>query len=90
MVWIDGTYNMVAIQEQQKYGRSSGVEFGPVDSVKYAESFGATGLMIRSPEEIAPVMKRAMDASGPVVIGVPVDYRDNHMLFENVDTRAIH
>jgi acetolactate synthase-1/2/3 large subunit len=90
MVWIDGTYNMVAIQEQKKYGRSSGVAFGPVDPVKYAESFGATGLMIQSPEEIAPVMKRAMDTSGPVVIGVPVDYRDNHMLFENADTRAIH
>ncbi len=90
MVWIDGTYNMVAIQERQKYGRSSGVEFGPVDPVRFAESFGATGLMIRSPDEIAPVMKRAMDASGPVIVGVSVDYRDNHMLFENVDTRAIH
>jgi acetolactate synthase-1/2/3 large subunit len=90
MVWIDGTYNMVAIQEQQKYGRSSGIEFGPIDPVKYAESFGAMGLMIQSPEEIAPMMKRAMDASGPVVIGVPVDYRDNHILFENANPRAIH
>jgi acetolactate synthase I/II/III large subunit len=90
MVWIDGTYNMVAIQEQKKYGRSSGVEFGSVDPVKYAESFGAKGFMIKSPEDISPVVKRAMDASGPVVIGVPVDYRDNHLLFDNVDTRAIH
>ena len=48
------------------------------------------GLMIKSPEEIAPVMKRAREASGPVIIGVYVDYRDNRMLFENVDTRAIH
>jgi acetolactate synthase-1/2/3 large subunit len=90
MVWIDGTYNMVAIQERQKYGRSSGVEFGPVDPVKYAESFGATGLMIHSPDEIAPVLKQALDTSGPVVIGVPVDYSDNHTLFEKADTRAIH
>ena len=90
MVWIDGSYNMVAIQEEQKYGRSSGVNFGTVDPVKYAESFGAMGLMIQTPDEIAPVMKRAMDASGPVVIGVPVDYSDNHLLFESVDTRAIH
>jgi acetolactate synthase I/II/III large subunit len=90
MVWIDGSYDMVAIQEKEKYGRSSGVEFGPVDPVKYAEAFGATGLMIKSPEEIAPVMKRALDSSGPVIIGVHVDYRDNHTLFENVDARAIH
>lgn len=90
MVWIDGTYDMVAIQEREKYGRASGVEFGPVDPVKYAEAFGAMGMMIRSPDEIGPVMKRALDASGPVIIGVHVDYRDNHTLFENVDTRAIH
>ena len=90
MVWIDGTYDMVAIQEKEKYGRASGVDFGPVDPVKYAEAFGATGLMIRSPDEIGSMMKRALDASGPVVIGVHVDYRDNHTLFENADTRAIH
>jgi acetolactate synthase-1/2/3 large subunit len=90
MVWIDGSYNMVAIQEKQKYGRAFGVDFGPVDPVKYAEAFGAMGLTIHSPDQIGPVMKRALDASGPVVIGVHVDYRDNHTLFENVDTRAIH
>jgi acetolactate synthase-1/2/3 large subunit len=90
MVWIDGTYNMVAIQEKEKYGRASGIEFGPVDPVKYAEAFGAKGLMINSPDEIAPVMKCALDTSGPVIIGVHVDYSDNHTLFENADTRAIH
>ena len=31
MVWIDGTYDMVAVQEQSKYKRTSGVSFGPVD-----------------------------------------------------------
>ncbi len=90
MVWIDGTYDMVATQEREKYGRASGVEFGPVDPVKYAEAFGATGMMINAPDEIGAVMKRALDASGPVIIGVRVDYRDNHLLFENMDTRAIH
>jgi LacI family transcriptional regulator len=39
MVWIDGTYDMVAVQEVQKYGRKSGCDLGPVDSVKYAEAF---------------------------------------------------
>lgn len=81
---------MLQIQERQKYRRPSGVEFDPVDPVKYAEAFGAKGLMIKSPDEVAPVMKRALDMSGPVIIGVHVDYSDNHNLFENADTRAIH
>jgi acetolactate synthase I/II/III large subunit len=91
MVWIDGSYDMVGVQEKVKYGRTSGVDFGPVDVVKYAEAFGATGLMIRSPEEITPVLKRALDYhKGPVLIGVHVDYRDNHKLFEMVNEDRFH
>jgi hypothetical protein len=45
VVWIDGAYDMVATQEMLKYGRASGIAFGPVDLVKYAEAFGATGLI---------------------------------------------
>jgi acetolactate synthase I/II/III large subunit len=90
MIWIDGTYDMVAVQEEQKYGRPSGTKFGPVDPVKYAEAFGAHGFMIQAPDQIAPVLKQAFDTPGPVLIGVHVDYRDNHKLFERVKERSIH
>jgi acetolactate synthase-1/2/3 large subunit len=91
MVWIDGTYDMVGVQEMAKYGRKSGISFGPVDVVKFAEAFGATGMMIRSPEEITPVLKRALDhRHGPVVVGVHVDYSDNHKLFEMVNEDSFH
>jgi acetolactate synthase-1/2/3 large subunit len=90
MIWIDGTYDMVGVQEMQKYGRKSGVDLGPYDPVKYAEAFGATGLMIDRAEEIAPVLKRAFDTQGPVIIGVRVDYSDNHKLFEMVDQNSFH
>jgi acetolactate synthase-1/2/3 large subunit len=84
MVWIDGTYDMVAVQERPKYGRTSGVNFGPVDVVKYAEAFGATGLLVSAPEQIEPQLRRAFEIPGPVLIGINVDYRDNHKLFEKV------
>jgi acetolactate synthase-1/2/3 large subunit len=90
MIWTDGTYDMVAVQEEQKYGRSSGIKFGPVDPVKYAEAFGAHGFMIQSPDQISSVLQRAFDTPGPVLIGVHVDYRDNHKLFEQVNERSIH
>jgi acetolactate synthase-1/2/3 large subunit len=90
MIWIDGTYDMVAQQEVIKYGRESGIKFGPVDPVKYAEAFGATGLMIRTADEIAPVLRKALDMSGPVIIGVHVDYRDNINLFKMVNDNAFH
>ena len=90
MIWIDGTYDMVAVQERQKYGRSSGTDFGPVDPVKYADAFGAKGFMIQQPDDIAPVLKKAFDTAGPVIIGVHVDYRDNHLLFASLDERGVH
>ena len=90
MVWIDGTYDMVATQEKLKYGRASGTDFGPIDYVKYAEAFGAAGLMINGPDDIAPIMKKAFDTEGPVIVGVHVDYRDNHELFEMLQEDSIH
>lgn len=90
LVWIDGTYDMVATQEVIKYGRKSGIAFGPIDLVKYAEAFGATGKMIRTPDEIAPVINKALNHAGPIIVGVHVDYRDNHKLFEMVMEDRIH
>ena len=45
-VWNDSAYNMVQVQEELKYGRSSGGALGGVDFVKFAESFGAWGVRI--------------------------------------------
>lgn len=90
MVWIDGAYDMVGVQEQAKYNRTSGVDFGSVDVVKYAEAFGASGWMINSAEEIGPVMHKAFEVPGPVLIGIRVDYRDNHKLFENVHEHLLN
>jgi acetolactate synthase-1/2/3 large subunit len=90
MVWVDGAYNMVATQEKLKYGRTSGVDFGPIDYIKYAQAFGATGLMINTPDDVAPVMKKAFGTPGPVIVGVHVDYRDNHQLFEMIKGDHIH
>jgi acetolactate synthase-1/2/3 large subunit len=84
MIWIDGTYDMVGVQEQSKYERTSGVDFGPVDVVKYAEAFGAAGFMVYAPDQIGPTLKISFEIPGPVLIGIRVDYRDNHRLFEKV------
>jgi acetolactate synthase I/II/III large subunit len=90
LVWIDGSYDMVRFQEVAKYGRGSGVDFGPVDIVRFAEAFGAKGFRIERPEEIAPTLRKALAMEGPVLVGVPVDYRDNHRLMEIVHPEALN
>ena len=90
MVWIDGHYDMVGFQEVAKYGRTSGVDFGPVDVVKLAEAFGAKGLRIETPDQISATLKKALAMQGPVLVGVHVDYRDNHRLMEIVHPEALN
>ena len=86
IIWNDGHYNMVEFQEEMKYGRSSGVDFGPVDFVKYAESFGAKGYRATSKEEFASFLQKALEQAvdGPVLIDVPIDYKDNIKLGETI------
>jgi acetolactate synthase-1/2/3 large subunit len=90
LVWTDGSYNMVKIQQDPKYGRHTAVELGPIDIVKYAEAFGASGLRIERPEQIVPALRRAYEASGPVLIDIPIDYSDNGQLFATVQSAAVH
>ncbi|PLK96145.1 acetolactate synthase AlsS [Klebsiella pneumoniae] len=80
LIWVDNGYNMVAIQEEKKYQRLSGVEFGPMDFKAYAESFGAKGFAVESAEALEPTLRAAIDVDGPAVVAIPVDYRDNPLL----------
>ncbi|MCU9533645.1 acetolactate synthase AlsS [Streptococcus sp. CSL10205-OR2] len=86
IIWNDGKYNMVEFQEEMKYGRSSGVQLGDVDFVKYAESFGAKGYRVNSKESFDATLKKAISEakSGPVLIDIPIDYKDNIKLGETI------
>ena len=46
--------------------------------------------VIDKPDEIVPVMKKAFNTQGPVIVGVHVDYRDNHKLFEMLHEDSVH
>ncbi|HFL0905747.1 TPA: acetolactate synthase AlsS [Enterococcus faecium] len=84
LIWNDGHYNMVEFQEKMKYQRASGVDFGPVDFVKYAEAFGAKGIRATSVEELEKALEEGFATEGPVIIDIPIDYRDNEKLGETI------
>ncbi|MQB72338.1 acetolactate synthase AlsS [Lactobacillus reuteri] len=85
IVWNDGGhYDMVKFQEEIKYSQAAGVKFGNVDIVKYAESFGATGLRVNKPADLTKVISQAFNIDGPVVVDVPVDYSNNKELAANL------
>ncbi len=84
LIWNDGSYNMVEFQEEMKYDRSSGVHFGPVDFVKYAEAFGAKGLRATSQAELEAAIQEGLHTDGPVIIDIPIDYSDNKELGKTI------
>ena len=80
---------MVRFQQEIKYGRSSGVDFGSVDNVKFAEAMGATGFRINSADKLGETLRKAMTLSGPVLIEIPVDYSHNKALGEQLRAGTI-
>lgn len=87
-VWCDSSYNMVKEQQLLKYRRESAVEFGHVDIVKFAESFGATGYRIHDSDELIPVLQKTLTVQGPVLVEVPIDYSDNPELFKMIGSHV--
>ena len=90
IIWNDGHYDMVKFQEELKYGKSAGVNFGSVDFVKYAESFGATGLRVEKAQDLEKVLDQAFATKGPVVVDIPVDYSDNKELGKQILEDQLH
>lgn len=84
LIWNDGSYDMVAFQQKMKYGKEAAVRFGGVDFVKYAESFGAKGLRVERPQDLDAVLTEALQSEGPVIVDIPIDYRENIKLGESL------
>jgi acetolactate synthase-1/2/3 large subunit len=89
IIWVDEAYNMVAIQEEKKYHRTSGILFGPIDFKAYADAFGAKGFAVTSAETLESTLRAAMDVQGPAVVAVPVDYSDNALLMGQLEMGRI-
>ncbi len=81
VIMRDNTYNMVAFQEELKYGRVSGVQLGDYDITHYAAAFGATGIRVSDMTEFEDAFARSLTEPGVTIIDVPVDYSHNTELF---------
>ena len=81
---------MVLEQQKIKYQHDSGVHFEAIDVVKYAESFGAKGFSVTHTDELLPTLKEAFKQKGPVLIDIPIDYKDNPGLFLTVDPKNMN
>ena len=88
VVWRDDGYGLIDWKQRNEFGRPFGVDFGNPDFVAYAESFGIAGFRPSSAAELLPMLRRALDVDGPTLVEVPIDYRENLRLTEQLGALA--
>lgn len=84
LVWVDNSYGLIKWKMDMRLQRSSHVDFGNPDFVKYAESFGAKGYLIQAAGELLPTLQKALADDTVSVIACPVDYSENTKLTEKL------
>jgi acetolactate synthase I/II/III large subunit len=84
LIWVDGSYGMIKWEMDLELGHHSHVDFGNPDFVKFAESFGGKGYLIKRAGELLPTLKRALADNLVSVIACPVDYAQNQVLTDKL------
>jgi acetolactate synthase I/II/III large subunit len=74
IVFNDGAFGNVRRIQQERFGnRLIGSDLANPDFVAFAQSFGATGVRARTPDELRQALRRAFaHRDGPTLIEVPV------------------
>jgi len=88
VVWRDDGYGLIDWKQRNEFGRPFGVEFGNPDFVAFAESFGIAGFRPASAADLLPTLRRALDVDGPALVEIPIDYRENLRLTEQLGALA--
>ena len=84
VIFTDKKYGLCEWKQQDHYKKTFGVDFTNPDFVMYAESFGAKGYSVKKTEDLLPLLKKAIKAKEISIIEVPVDYRENFKLSEEL------
>jgi acetolactate synthase-1/2/3 large subunit len=84
MVWEDHAYGLIAWKQQNEFGHHTDLSFGNPDWMLLAESFGWHGHHVDKSVELQDVLRNALTESGPSLIVVPIDYRENMLLTEKM------
>jgi acetolactate synthase-1/2/3 large subunit len=68
----DQAWGIVASDQKRTLGEPIGSLLGPVDYARVAQGFGARGVTVDQPGEIAPAVRQALASGQPTLIEVPI------------------
>jgi acetolactate synthase I/II/III large subunit len=88
LVFNDRSYGLIRWKQMQQFNRPAFVDFSNPDFVKYAESFGAHGIRIKTADELAPALRSALSSNKLTIIDCPVDAAENLRLTQKLGALA--
>jgi len=88
MVWEDNAYGLIAWKQDNEFGRHTDLSFANPDWMQLAEAFGWHGHHVIKSRDLEAELERAFEESGPSLIVIPIDYRENALLTERLGNIA--
>ncbi len=80
MVWEDNEYGLIAWEQEDHFGHHTKLSFGNPDWELLAQAFGWNGHYVKNAADLAGTLETALDESGPSLVVIPIDYRENQLL----------
>ena len=88
MVWEDHAYGLIAWKQENEFGRHTELSFDNPNWKQLAAAFNWHGHHIRNSDELIPTLKTAFEQTGPSLVVLPIDYRENLILTEKLGNIA--
>ncbi len=84
MVWEDNMYGLIAWKQTNQFGRHTDLTFDNPDWMQLASAFGWHGHHVTNADDLQGTISTALAESGPSLIVLPIDYRENAILTERM------
>ena len=84
MIWEDHAYGLIAWKQQNEFGRHTDLAFGNPDWMQLAAAFEWHGHHVENSRDLVPALESAFSESGPSLLVLPIDYRENMKLTEQL------
>jgi acetolactate synthase-1/2/3 large subunit len=84
MVWEDHAYGLIAWKQEVEFGHHTDLTFTNPDWLGLAKSFRWNGHRVENSRDLQATLRTALDETGPSLVVVPIDYRENMGLTERL------
>jgi acetolactate synthase-1/2/3 large subunit len=81
LILNDNAFGFIKWEQQAKGFKTFGLDYNNPDFVKFAESFGATGMKVKKGDNLADLLRKAFSLKTVVLIESPIDYSVNFETF---------